>query len=155
MHASQDAECCVTRLGYIYKIYYSIYYANFPLQFSTSWGYFLLFHMNFSIFIHTVSIWLTLSLAIWRFIMIKFPAMSVSLCTVEKCKVVLGLGYGNWNLGTFKRVKLVLKCIYSNVALICASVTSVTLVLPYWLPHFRKTGFFVLDKIIETLLFPR
>lgn len=25
--------------------------------------------------------------------MIKFPAMSVSLCTVEKCKVVLGLGY--------------------------------------------------------------
>ena len=50
--------------------------------------------MNFSNFIHTVSVFLTLSLAIWRFIMIKFPTQSVELCTVEKCKVVLGLGYG-------------------------------------------------------------
>lgn len=54
----------------------------------------MLFHMNFSNFIHTVSIWLTLSLAIWRFIMIKFPSQSVDLCTADKCRVVLGLGYG-------------------------------------------------------------
>ena len=29
------------------------------------------FHANFSIVIHTVSIWLTLCLAVWRFIMIR------------------------------------------------------------------------------------
>ena len=56
------------------------------------------FHMNFSNFIHTVSVFLTLSLAIWRFIMIKFPAQSVELCTVEKCKLVLSAGYGNGHL---------------------------------------------------------
>ena len=44
--------------------------------------------------IHTVSIWLTLSLAIWRFIMIKFPIFAVSICTITRCKAILVLGYG-------------------------------------------------------------
>ena len=35
-------------------------------QFSQPWAVFLLFHANFTIMIHSVSIWLTLSLAIWR-----------------------------------------------------------------------------------------
>ena len=43
--------------------------------------------------IHTVSTWLTLSLAIWRFIMIKFPTWPVSLCTGIRCKLVLTCGY--------------------------------------------------------------
>ena len=56
----------------------------------------MLFHMNFSNFIHTVSIWLTLSLAIWRFIMIKFPSEAATLCTVARCKIVLFLGFGKY-----------------------------------------------------------
>ena len=63
-------------------------------QYSKAWGYFLLFHTNFSIMIHTVSIWLTLSLAIWRFIMIKFSTQAVSLCSLLRCRAVLVLGYG-------------------------------------------------------------
>ena len=35
-------------------------------KFSYLWGVFMWVHVNFSIIIHTVSIWLTLSLAIWR-----------------------------------------------------------------------------------------
>jgi hypothetical protein len=35
-------------------------------KFSYLWGVFMWLHVNFSIIIHTVSIWLTLSLAIWR-----------------------------------------------------------------------------------------
>jgi len=62
-------------------------------EFSLAWGYFLLFHTNFSIMIHTVSIWLTLSLAIWRFIMIKFSTLAVTLCTLSRCRAVLVLGY--------------------------------------------------------------
>jgi hypothetical protein len=54
----------------------------------------MLFHGNFSVMIHTVAVWLTLSLAIWRFIMIQFPSKAVTLCTVSRCKVVLALGYG-------------------------------------------------------------
>ena len=62
-------------------------------MFSLAWGIFLLFHTNFTIIIHTVSIWLTLSLAIWRFIMIKFSILAVSLCTIKRCKAVLTFGY--------------------------------------------------------------
>jgi len=62
-------------------------------KFSLAWGYFLMFHTNFSIMIHTVSIWLTLSLAIWRFIMIKFSTLAVTLCNVQRCRAVLLLGY--------------------------------------------------------------
>ena len=71
----------------------------------------VLFHVNFSLMIHTVSIWLTLSLAIWRYIMIKYHSLAQvrqenyhdhelyeiplqSLCTIRRCKIVLFLGYG-------------------------------------------------------------
>ena len=54
----------------------------------------MLFHVNFSNFIHTVSILLTLSLAIWRFIMIKFPTRSVNICTTSNCRNVLAVGFG-------------------------------------------------------------
>jgi hypothetical protein len=63
-------------------------------KFSLVWGIFLLFHTNFTIMIHTVSIWLTLCLAIWRLIMIKFPTIATRLCTLPRCKTVLALGCG-------------------------------------------------------------
>ena len=66
------------------------------LQFSYGWAVFLLFHTNFTVMIHTVSTWLTLSLAIWRFIMIKFPTWVVSLCTDTRCRLVLTCGYGKY-----------------------------------------------------------
>ena len=43
--------------------------------------------------IHTVSIWLTLSLAIWRFIMIKFPTSAVTFCTLARCKALIICSY--------------------------------------------------------------
>ena len=66
--------------------------------------------------IHTVAIWLTLSLAIWRLIMvtlikmelaisrlimIKFPSKAVTLCTVQGCKFVLIVGYGGRCIKTY------------------------------------------------------
>lgn len=63
-------------------------------EYSLPWGIFMLFHTNFTLMIHTVAIWLTLSLAIWRFIMIKFPSRATDLCTVARCKMVLAFGYG-------------------------------------------------------------
>jgi hypothetical protein len=63
-------------------------------KFSMAWGIFLLFHTNFTIMIHTVSIWLTLSLAIWRLIMVKFSTLASRLCTLQRCKIVLALGFG-------------------------------------------------------------
>ena len=66
-------------------------------KYSLAWGFFLLFHNNFTIMIHTVSIWLTLSLAIWRLLMIRFPTMASRLCTMRNCRTVLTLGYGRIN----------------------------------------------------------
>ena len=59
-------------------------------KFSLAWGILLLFHTNFTIMIHTV----TLCLAIWRLIMIKFPTIATRLCTLPRCKTVLALGCG-------------------------------------------------------------
>ena len=63
------------------------------IQFSLAWSYFLLFHSNFSIMIHTVSIWLTLSLAIWRFVMIKLHSLAIEVCTIPKCRKLLIFAY--------------------------------------------------------------
>ena len=48
--------------------------------------------------LHTVSIWYTLVLAVWRLIMIKFHTMAVTYCTMHKCCVLLVLGYSEWML---------------------------------------------------------
>ena len=66
------------------------------VQWSWSWGVFMWVHVQFTNIIHTVSIWLTLSLAVWRFIMIKFATMAVAWCTLTRCKVVLILGFGEY-----------------------------------------------------------
>ena len=65
-------------------------------QYSLAWGIFMLFHTSFTVMIHTVSTFLTLTLAIWRFIMIKYPSKAIDLCTLSRCKTLLVLGFGNY-----------------------------------------------------------
>ena len=53
---------------------FSVYmYLIFPGQrnFPYSWAVFILFHVHFSQIIHTISICLTLALAVWRYIAIR------------------------------------------------------------------------------------
>ena len=57
----------------------------------------MVFHISFTVMIHTVSIFLTLTLATWRFIMIKFHSQAVGLCTVPRCKMLLALAFGKTN----------------------------------------------------------
>ena len=63
---------------------------------SLGWGIFMLFHINFTVMIHTVSIFLTLALAIWRFIMIKFHSLATEICTMARCRNLLFLAFGNF-----------------------------------------------------------
>ena len=63
---------------------------------SLGWGIFMLFHINFTVMIHTVSIFLTLALAIWRFIMIKFHSLATEICTIKRCRNLLFLAFGNF-----------------------------------------------------------
>ncbi|XP_052743718.1 G-protein coupled receptor dmsr-1-like isoform X1 [Bicyclus anynana] len=59
------------------------------LDFRYSWAMYLLFHMHFAQILHTASICLTLSLAIWRYIAIKYSDRSHILCTERRCSVAI------------------------------------------------------------------
>jgi len=62
-------------------------------EYSRAWGLFMLFHSNFSIHIHTVSIWYTLQLAVWRLITIKSVSAAAAYCSSPRCHSLLLLGY--------------------------------------------------------------
>ncbi|XP_041984961.1 G-protein coupled receptor dmsr-1-like [Aricia agestis] len=71
---------------------FSIYkYLILPekLDFPYSWAMYLLFHMHFAQILHTASICLTLSLAIWRYIAIKYSDRSHILCTERRCSIAI------------------------------------------------------------------
>ncbi|XP_063982124.1 G-protein coupled receptor dmsr-1 [Diachasmimorpha longicaudata] len=50
---------------------------------------FVLFHMHFAQLMHTISIALTLSLALWRYIAIRFPQYNHAWCTASRCRLAL------------------------------------------------------------------
>ncbi|CAF4920664.1 unnamed protein product [Pieris macdunnoughi] len=58
-----------------------------------SWAVYMLFHMHFTQILHTASILLTLSLAIWRYIAIKYPSYGSSLCTDRRCSIAIGVSF--------------------------------------------------------------
>ncbi|CAH0713261.1 unnamed protein product, partial [Brenthis ino] len=71
---------------------FAIYrYLLFPGQVDRpySWAVYMLFHMHFTQILHTASILLTLSLAIWRYIAIKYPSHGPSLCTEKRCSIAI------------------------------------------------------------------
>ena len=58
----------------------------------------MLFHINFTVMINNVSVFLTLALAVWRLIMIKFHSFAAEFCTVHRCRNLLFLAYGEFNV---------------------------------------------------------
>ncbi|XP_013136980.1 PREDICTED: probable G-protein coupled receptor 139 [Papilio polytes] len=58
-----------------------------------AWAVYMLFHMHFTQLLHTASILLTLSLAIWRYIAIKYPSYGPSLCTDRRCSLAIFLSF--------------------------------------------------------------
>ncbi|KAI8419994.1 hypothetical protein MSG28_008597 [Choristoneura fumiferana] len=58
-----------------------------------SWAVYMLFHMHFTQILHTASILLTLSLAVWRYIAIKYPSYSPTLCTDRRCSMAILISF--------------------------------------------------------------
>ncbi|XP_023727878.1 sex peptide receptor [Cryptotermes secundus] len=58
-----------------------------------NWAVFVLFHSHFTQVLHTISIGLTLVLAVWRYIAIRFPQRSHILCSDKRCNLAIGIGY--------------------------------------------------------------
>lgn len=50
---------------------YVIQYDSLGDIFSPFWAWFTLLHAHFTVVAHTISIWLTVILAVWRFLAIK------------------------------------------------------------------------------------
>ena len=78
------------------KLFSTLTFNHFYAQMSLGWGIFMLFHINFTVMINNVSIFLTLALAIWRLIMIKFHSLAAEVCTIPRCRKLLFLASGNF-----------------------------------------------------------
>lgn len=60
---------------------------------SYGWAVFVYFHSIFSQTFHTISIWLTITLAVWRFIAIKFPQKNRTLCNKQNTNIAIAVAY--------------------------------------------------------------
>jgi hypothetical protein len=54
---------------------------------------FMLFYACFSVVVHTVSIWLTVTLTVFRYIFIKHPRSGTVMCTLQRAKIAVFLNY--------------------------------------------------------------
>jgi hypothetical protein len=64
---------------------------RFPETRSIDWIRFLLFHSSFTVVCHTIAIWLTITLAIFRYVFICFPTWGSQLCTLQRAKLAIFL----------------------------------------------------------------
>lgn len=62
---------------------------EFPENKSYSWMCYLLFHADFSLTMHSMSIWLTIMLAIFRFLYVFFPTKGKEYCSIKHAKIIV------------------------------------------------------------------
>ncbi|GFW90477.1 sex peptide receptor [Trichonephila clavipes] len=62
-------------------------------KFSYGWTVFTLFHAHFTVVNHTISTWLTVTVAIWRFLAISFPQNSSIWCCMARAKCAIAATY--------------------------------------------------------------
>lgn len=58
-------------------------------QYAWGWAVFVLFHAHFTQVFHTISIWLTVTLAVWRYIAIAYPQNTSTWCSMQRTFVVM------------------------------------------------------------------
>lgn len=56
---------------------------------SYSWMCYLLFHADFSLTMHSMSIWLTIMLAIFRFLFVFLPTKGREYCSIKHAKIIV------------------------------------------------------------------
>ena len=64
-------------------------YLEFPASEQYLWVVFMIFQINFSVVCHTIAIWLTIALAIFRFVYICYPISGQRLCTLARAKITI------------------------------------------------------------------
>ncbi|XP_046681022.1 G-protein coupled receptor dmsr-1-like [Homalodisca vitripennis] len=62
-------------------------------RFSYGWALFVLLHAQVSQVCHTISIWLTVTLAVWRYIAVAYPQHNREWCGMQRTIAVIVFGY--------------------------------------------------------------
>ncbi|KFM80370.1 FMRFamide receptor, partial [Stegodyphus mimosarum] len=62
-------------------------------KFSFAWAVFTLFHAHFTVVNHTISIWLTVTVAIWRFMAVCYPAPTMRWRGLVRARVAIASTY--------------------------------------------------------------
>ena len=65
------ADCLVMMSYTPYSIHHYIRSIVLEERFSFGWAVFTLFHAHFTVVCHTISTWLTVILAIWRYLAVR------------------------------------------------------------------------------------
>lgn len=60
---------------------------------SYGWAWYILFHAIFAQIMHTISIWLTVTLAVWRYIAVGYPQKNRIWCSMQKTLVAIASSY--------------------------------------------------------------
>ncbi|XP_015586152.1 sex peptide receptor [Cephus cinctus] len=81
-------------LEYIpYAIHMYLYDRPKRDRFTYGWTLFVLFHSNFSQVCHTISIWLTVTLAVWRYIAVAHPQRNREWCSFRRTILAIAGAY--------------------------------------------------------------
>lgn len=83
-------------LDYIpYSLIEYILKSKYPreIQFAYSWTWCIMFHAIFAQICHTISIWLTVTLAVWRFIAVAYPQRNRIWCEMRTTKFAIASSY--------------------------------------------------------------
>ena len=86
----------LTMLAYLpFALRFYCLYGTSPTPERNSLGAirFLLFYACFSVVVHSVSIWLTVTLAVFRYIFIRYPRHGAVLCSLRRAKIAVFLVY--------------------------------------------------------------
>lgn len=62
-------------------------------RFTYSWTWFVMFHSLFAQICHTISIWLTVTLAVWRYIAIAQPQKNRIWCSMQTTMIAIASSY--------------------------------------------------------------
>jgi hypothetical protein len=79
--------------GYFYIARGYIPEVPFPATQSVNWIRYFVFYINFSVVCHTVAVWLTITLAIFRYLCICYPTKGTSLCSQHRAKIAVFVVY--------------------------------------------------------------
>ncbi|VVC31954.1 7TM GPCR, serpentine receptor class w (Srw),G protein-coupled receptor, rhodopsin-like,GPCR, rhodopsin- [Cinara cedri] len=91
--AVADLMVMVEYVPFAYHMY--LRPADYPRadRFSYKWSLFVLLHSDFSQAFHTISIWLTVTLAVWRYVAVVHPQINRIWCRMETTLSAIALGY--------------------------------------------------------------